>query len=542
MSASTSTATSEVRPWLIGPGAASDHDATPAQVGSKAHGLMRLSRLGLPVPPAFVLGVDVCRDVLSRGAASVRLADRVAAGIRHLEGVTGRALGSARRPLLVSVRSGAAVSMPGMLASLLDVGLNETSVRGLIRMTGNPRLAWDSYRRLVQSHAELVTGCARAPFVAAVARVVNERSLGSDRELDAEALEGLAQEFLEIAHAHALRAFPDDPMEQLLQAVEAVFRSWDAPRAVGYRRLSGLEDLAGTAVTVQAMVFGNAGLRSGAGVAFTRDPSTGADELYVDFVPNAQGEDVVAGRSRLHGALELAAILPEVHAELRQVKRRLETELRDMQDVELTVEEGRLWILQTRTGKRTPWAALRIACDMVAEGLIDEDTALRRLEPVDLRRLERLRVAGADAEAALARAMPASAGVATGAIALDAARAAAFAALGRPAILVREDMSTDDVAGIAAAEGILTAAGARTSHGAVVARELGKVCLVACRDLSVDLPARRCRIGGRTLLEGDVISLDGDAGRVHAGALAVTRERPDDLIARVEAWKAARRP
>jgi len=508
-----------------------------AAVGNKAWNLMRLAQAGLPVPPGFVLPTAWCRT--SRDPAALRQA--LATGIARLEAATGLGFGLARRPLLVSVRSGAAVSMPGMLETLLDVGLNERSVEGLIRLTGNPRLAWDSDRRLVQGYAEVVAGLPTEPFDAVLREAVAREGAENERDLDHRALRRLSAALRERYAALAGTAFPADPLDQVASAAEAVFRSWDAPKAVAWRRLNGLDDLAGTAVTVQTMVFGNAGGTSGAGVGFTRDPATGERTLYFDFCCNGQGEDVVAGRRTLADGDRLRALLPDAFHALEAVATRLEALFHDAQDFEFTVQEGKFYLLQTRRAQRTALAALRMAVDMVAEGLVTPAEALHRLDGLDLASLGRTHFAP-PLPAPLALAVVAGAGVASGPVALDAAAAARFAVAGTPAILVRPETLTADIAGLADAAGLLTAAGSRTAHAAVVARQLGKVCVVGCADLEIDLALRRCRIGGKALDEGDPVSLDGNTGAIYAGALAVLTERPERELAAVAAWRAAASP
>ncbi len=514
---------------------------TPEVMGFKAYNLLRMARIGLPVPAAFVLGTPFCRDYFERGGRlAPGLRDLMARNIRRLEAASGTGFGSARRPLLVSVRSGAPVSMPGMMDTLLNVGLCDGVLRGMLRMTGNPRLVWDSYRRLIQSFAEVVEGLPGEPFQAAMNERLRRERVASAQDLDFKTLEGLAAEYLEMFRGLTGHAFPQEPLDQLEAATEAVFRSWRSPRASAYRRMAGIDDALGTAVTVQRMVFGNSGGTSGAGVAFTRDPATGASELYLDFACNAQGEDVVSGRHSLREPNVLADILPQAFEAILAVRARLEREFADAQEFEFTVQDGRLYLLQTRSGKRTALAALRIAVDMVREGLIGPEQALARLEGIDLAAIRDRRVA-AGAPPALCRAVPASIGVATGEIALDAARAEERAAAGAAVILVRGEMATDDVAGIESARGILTAAGSRTSHAAVVARQLDRVCLVACEALRIDMEARRCVIAGRQYREGDVLTLDGRSGEVFAGAVETLDEAPREYLAEVARWREMRR-
>jgi pyruvate,orthophosphate dikinase len=512
--------------------------ATAAAMGSKAAGLLRLAQLDLPVPPAFVLGTAICREYFAQGGrlpGGTR--ELLAQGLSRLEQATGLGFGSARRPLLVSVRSGAPVSMPGMLQTILNIGLCEHTIPGLLRSSGNPRLTRDCYRRLVRDFTEVVHGADAAQFDALVDRHCMQQSLATASELDSAALGDIAAESLELALALTGQPFPQDPMQQLLSAVEAVFRSWNDERARQYRRINGIDDAMGTAVTVQAMVFGNGGGTSGAGVGFTRDPATGENRLYLDFLFNAQGEDVVSGRHAGQDSALLPQRLPQLAAELGRVRTALESEFRDMQDFEFTVERSRLFLLQTRAGKRTPWSALRIAVDMVNERLITPAEALARLDGIALEQIERMRLADDTSAQPLATAVPASIGVASGAIVFEPGRAAELASRGESVILVRPDISTADVAGIAAAAGVLTAAGSRTSHAAVVARQLGKVCLVDCRSLQVRPQESACTIGAARLVEGEVITLDADHGRVYAGRLPLVRERPTAELDQVAAWR-----
>jgi pyruvate,orthophosphate dikinase len=524
--------------FVVG-GDRSDRELPVDRVGSKAANLARMARIGLRVPPAFVLGTSVCRQVLDAGGrlpadAKASLRDAVA----HLERATRRQFGG-RSPLLVSVRSSPPISMPGMLETVLNVGLTETAIRGLLRTTGNPVLVWDTCRRFAQAYAETVRGCPPAPFARTRDQVLAECGAQAVGEMDPLTLRDLARRTGQLAHTLSGTPLPDDPYAQLEAAIEAVFQSWSTPRAAQYRRLSRLDDASGTAVVVQAMVFGNGHAASGSGVGFTRNPATGADELYVDFLFNAQGEDVVSGREAVAETLTLAATLPEVDAELHRAKTALEAEFCDMQDFEFTVQDGRLYFLQCRAGKRTPWAALHIAVDLVRSGVISPAEGLERLQPYDLDSVLRVRLSpGADADV-VGSAVPAGMGVAAGAIAFDRERAQALAAT-QPVILVRPDIATDDVAGLAASAGILTARGGRTSHAAVIARHLGKVCLVGCSSLQVDEARRRCSLGARKFAEGDVMTLDGESGLVYAGAVPAVTERPEAVLAEVGRWRALR--
>ncbi len=505
----------------------------PGMFGNKAWNLMLMAQAGLPVPPAFVLPTSWCQP-----EQRPLLTETLDAGITALETATGLGFGATRRPLLLSVRSGAAVSMPGMMETVLDVGLNLETVQGLIRLTGNPRLAWDSFRRLVQGYAEVVADLPTAPFDALVAAAMLRADADTERELDHRDLRALTMALLECYRTLTGKAFPTDPREQLRAAAEAVFRSWNAPKATSYRRMNNISDDAGTAVTVQTMVFGNAGGASGAGVGFTRNPATGARELYFDFQFNGQGEDVVAGRQKLHDNDRLRVVLPTVWAKLNDICHALEALFGDAQDFEFTVQSGALFLLQSRRAKRTDWAALAIAVDMVSEGLLTQADGLARLDGIDLKTVVRTSFAP-PVSAVLAVAQVASIGVASGAIALDPDAVKRLAAAGTPAILVRRETVTSDIEGMALAAGILTASGGRTSHAAVVARQLGKVCLVACPDLEIDMDHRQCRIGGTVLHENDFLSLDGNTGSVHAGRLGLVTERPERALKVIAGWRLA---
>jgi len=504
------------------------------EVGNKAWNLMLMAQAVLPVPPAFVLPTSWCHRDLTLQDAQLR--QTLGEGVSALEATTGLAFGAARRPLLVSVRSGAAVSMPGMMETVLDIGLNAESVEGLIRLTGNPRLAWDSYRRLVQSYAEVVANLPTEPFDALVATALVQDEADTERDLDHRSLRALTAAMLDCYRKLTGSAFPADPTEQLVQAAKAVFRSWDAPKAATYRRLNGISDTAGTAVTVQTMVYGNAGGASGAGVGFTRNPATGERAFYFDFQFNAQGEDVVAGRHTVRDNDRLRLVLPAVWTRLEDICRDLETLFGDAQDFEFTVQSGVLFLLQTRRAKRTDWAALMIAVDMVEEGSLTPAVALAHLEGIDLEAITRTSFA-VPVPDTLAQAEVAGMGVASGAIALDSEAVKRLSSAGTPAILVRRDTVTSDIEGMALSVGILTASGGRTSHAAVVARQLGKVCLVACTGLEIDLDHRRCSIGGNELNEGDFLSLNGNTGAIHAGQLSPVHERPEKALATVAGWR-----
>jgi pyruvate,orthophosphate dikinase len=517
----------------IGVGATELHSAE--EIGAKAANLARMAALGLPVPPAFVLPVKLCADIIARHAHAERhLREGLKDGIAFLEEATGRRFGDRRQPLLVSVRSGAARSMPGMLDTVLNVGCTLDAVHGLIRATGRPRLAWDCRRRFLESFGETVLGLDATAFTARISELVGAEGVGSDRELDSEALERLAGDEHMLVEDRA-DGWLEDAVAQLEAAAQAVYRSWMSERAQTYRKLQQFEELQGTAVTVQAMVFGNGGLASGAGVAFSRDPSTGAPRPMIDLVLDAQGEDVVSGRRTPDAEDAIVRALPGTEAELGEILKRLEREFCDVQDVEFTVEDGRLWILQTRSAKRTPRAAVRIAIDLVHEGLITKDEALARIAGIDLASLAATSLVAAGEPAAAG--IGASGGIGIGRAAFDAESAQRLSASGEPVILLRPDTSTADVAGFAVAAGIVTAVGARTSHAALVARQMGKPCVVGCHALKIDAVARQAQLANATLSEGDWITIEGDAGQLYLGRCQVVETRPEAELAEIAGWQ-----
>ena len=517
-------------------GQTSARDVSIEQVGNKAYNLMRMSEGGLAVPPAFVLTTDYCCSYEGRGR---QLAPRVEAslrcGVAILEQATNRHFGGSRRPLLVSVRSGAAVSMPGMLHTILNIGLNDVTVPGLLRATGDPTFVWDTYRRFIQTYAEVVDGCRPDPFEAEIAEALARDAVPAIDELDVAARRTVVRRLQDVYYSLTHHPFPQDPIDQLTHAIESVLQSWSAPRAVDYRRLAGLDDRAGTAVTVQTMVFGNMGMNSGSGVGFTRDPATGEDRLYLDFLLDAQGEDIVAGRHAADESDELIAAVPGLARRLQHVRNRLEALFHDAQDFEFTVEDGALWMLQTRDAKRTPLAALRIACDLVEEGLIDANTAVQRLDEYDL---DTISTTYLDTNLApIGRGIPAGNGVATGPAALSVATAQRLASRGNAVILLRDNATTDDITGLAVCAGLVTIHGSRTSHAAVVARQLNVVSVVGCRDLSIQTSRERARFGDHEIAEGDVITIDGNRGLVFEGQIPARIERPTTLIERVRSWQ-----
>ncbi len=520
---------------LIGDGAAKLYAADV--VGAKAANLAHMAALGLPVPPAFVLPIELCAAI-TKGEAGARqkLAEGLDEGIAFLEHATGKAFGDRRHPLLVSVRSGAARSMPGMLDTVLDVGCTPGAVRGLIRATGNPHFAYDCRRRFLESYGSVVLGISDEAFAAPLKAMLVAEGVTQEQDLDSEALERLAathQQTIEEARSVAA----DDPRQDLRAAAEAVYLSWMSERARTYRKIEHFEDLQGTAVTVQAMIFGNHNARSGAGVAFSRDPSTGRTEPVIDVLFASQGEDVVSGRRNPDTEEAIARLLPEVDSALRAALQTLEREFRDVQDVEFTIEDAKLWLLQTRAAKRTPDAAIRFAIDFVKEGLISPTEALRRIAGVDLQTLARKTLVGVGTPAGQGKG--ASTGIAIGRVAFNSASATRLAESGEPVILVRPNINTADVGGFAACVGILAAVGGRTAHAALVARQLGKPCIVGCAALEVDPARQKAQLAGRDLHEGDWLSLDGESGQVFFGRGEVAVEAPQAELAEISRWKRA---
>ena len=499
-----------------------DGDRSQADLlGGKGANLAEMTGLGLPVPPGFTITTEACRAYLSQGATPETLDDEITGHLSRLEERMGRKLGQVDDPLLVSVRSGARHSMPGMMDTILNVGLNDESVEGMSEH-GGERFALDSYRRLIQMFGCTVLGIAEGVFSQELKRVKHERSRATDADLEPDDLRELVASYKDLVREHAGRDFPQEPREQLDLAVQAVFDSWNTPRAVFYRRQERIPEDLGTAVNVQAMVFGNRGDSSGSGVCFTRDPSTGESGVYGDYLPNAQGEDVVAGIRNTLSLSELEDLDQKSYDELLGMMSQLEQHFNDMCDIEFTIEDGKLWMLQVRVGKRTPEAAFRIAHAMVDEGLVTLDEALERVTGVQLARLMFPRFDEDTSHELLTVGISASPGAAVGKIVLDSETATEWAARGEDVILVREETNPDDLAGMAAAKGTLTSRGGKTSHAAVVARGMGKPCVCGAEKLVVDHERRRVQVrGGPTLEEGAVISVDGLTGEVFEGAVPV---------------------
>ncbi|MER6185873.1 pyruvate, phosphate dikinase [Streptomyces sp. NPDC001652] len=494
-----------------------------ALLGGKGAGLAEMTRLGLPVPPGFTVTTEACKVYLATGEEPSELGVEAARALAALERAMGRTLGAPDDPLLVSVRSGARFSMPGMMETILDIGLNDRSVTGLAKASGQERFAWDSYRRLIQMFGRTVMGVDGDLFEQALAAHKARREAKSDHDLDTGELVMITEEFKEIIRKETGEDFPQDPAEQLARAIRSVFDSWNGERARVYRRREHIPEDLGTAVNVQVMVFGNLGDDSGTGVAFTRDPATGESGRYGDYLPDAQGEDVVAGVRDALPLSELKSLDPGAYNELGEHLHTLEAHYRDLCDVEFTVERGRLWILQTRVGKRTAEAAFRIAHDLQCDGTITADEALNRVDGAALTRLMFPRFDVKATDLPLAHGVPASPGAAVGTVVFESAEAVRRAATGEHVVLVRRETTPDDLPGMIAAEAVLTSRGGKTSHAAVVARGMGKVCVCGVEALAVDPVARRFTTASGVIVhEGDTVSVDGTAGTVHLGALALT--------------------
>jgi pyruvate,orthophosphate dikinase len=489
-------------------------------LGGKGIGLAEMTAIGIPVPAGFTVTTAACIAYMDAGKRVPEgLEEEVAEHIGRLEKASGKRFGDPEDPLLVSVRSGAAISMPGMMDTILNLGLNDEAVEGLSRATENPRFAYDAYRRLIQMYGDVVAAVDPHRFEEAISDLKNARGVAQDVDLTADDLRELTATFKGIYRQEAGEDFPQDARDQLAAAIRAVFDSWDTPRAQVYRRANDIPDDLGTAVNVVQMVFGNKGEDSGTGVAFTRDPATGEAGPWGEFLVDAQGEDVVAGIRTPQPIAEMERRFPEAHRELVETMKRLEEHYREMQDIEFTIEEGRLYLLQTRSGKRTAQSALRIAVDMVDESLISRDEAIGRIDPKQLDQLLHPMIdPKADFEVA-AKGLNASPGAATGKVVLDADTAEDRGKRGDDVILVRWETTPDDIHGLLEARGVLTAQGGMTSHAAVVARGMGKPCVAGCEGLSIDLDNRRLKVGGRELSEGDVITIDGGTGDVIVGTV-----------------------
>ena len=506
--------------YRFGCGAADGDGSMAETLGGKGAGLAEMTRLSVPVPPGFTINTGVCRHYLQHGSVPFDLKPEMRGALHWLEKQTGKRFGDANDPLLVSVRSGAPVSMPGMMDTVLNVGLSDTSVRGLAARTGSQEFALDSYWRLLQMFGSVVLDVPKQAFEEAAEEVRGAYLDHAAQQLSERELCLIIESFKNIILQHTGRAFPQDPAVQMSMAVEAVFRSWQSERARFYRHLNKIPDTMGTAVTIQAMVFGNRGVDSGTGVGFTRNPSTGEPQIFGEYLPNAQGEDIVAGVRTPMSITQLAEQMPSVYVELLEITERLEQHYRDTQDFEFTVESGKLYLLQTRAAKRSAKASFKIAVDMVNEGLITQEEAVRRVKPSGIVEMlsPQLDLAAISAKP-LTTGLPASPGAAVGVIALSANNAVARHTKGEQVVLLTQETTADDIHGMDASVGFLTARGGATSHAAVVARGMGKCCITGAKDILIDEKAGTVCIGGQAFREGDWITLDGGTGRVYAGAL-----------------------
>jgi pyruvate,orthophosphate dikinase len=489
-------------------------------LGGKGANLAEMANLGVRVPPGFTISTEVCRYYTAKHEYPDDLEQQIKENLKKVEQATNRRFGSRQRPLLVSVRSGARISMPGMMDTVLNLGLNDASAEGLIQETNNPRFTYDAYRRLIQMFGNVVLGVPAEKFEKLIEKKKEAKGVQDDIELTGEDLKELTDEFKELIEKEKGIEFPQDSFEQLKMAIDAVFASWNNKRAISYRKINKIPEHWGTAVNVQTMVFGNMGDNSGTGVGFTRDPATGEKKLYGEYLINAQGEDVVAGIRTPQPLSTLKEKMPAIYGELVDITEKLERHYRDVQDFEFTIEKGTLFMLQTRTGKRTAQAAIKIASDMVEDGLIEKKEALMRIEPAQLEQLLHRRIDPQAELEVLTSGLPASPGAATGVVAFTADRAVELVEQGKKVILVRTETSPEDIHGMAVAEGILTARGGRTSHAAVVARGMGKCCVAGCEAIKVNEKEKEFKVNGFMFKEGDFISLDGNTGRVIKGKVS----------------------
>ncbi|MHC4358232.1 MAG: pyruvate, phosphate dikinase [Planctomycetota bacterium] len=504
--------------YFFGNGKAEGNAGMRAILGGKGANLAEMSNLGLPVPPGFTIGADVCKAYYDNNRKyPASLAPEMAKHLAALEKTMGAGLGDTTNPLLVSVRSGAAASMPGMMDTVLNLGLNACTLAALINKTGNERFAWDAYRRFISMFGDVVMGIHRDKFEHEVETIKKKARVKNDTDLTVKHLQDLVERFKQIYKKDTGEDFVDDPKVQRQKAINAVFNSWNNPRAIKYRELYNIKGLLGTAVNVQAMVFGNMGNHSATGVCFTRNPSTGENKFYGEFLINAQGEDVVAGIRTPEPISNLEKVMPHLYDELIQYKNLLEKRYKDMQDIEFTIQEDRLYMLQTRNGKRTAKAALKIATDLVNEGVIDKKTAIMRIDPDQLDQILHPIFDPKAKKVVIAYGLPASPGAATGKVVFSAEEAEKLAARDEKVILVRKETSPEDVAGMHAAQGILTSRGGMTSHAAVVARGMGRCCVVGASDVNVDYKAQCFSVNGKSVRHGDYISLDGTLGEIMRG-------------------------
>ncbi len=508
-------------------------------LGGKGANLAEMSNIGLPVPPGFTVTTEACTEFYNVGEKlSEEMVEEINEGMKDIEKQTGKKFGDLDNPLLVSVRSGAAISMPGMMDTILNLGLNDDSVIGLSKSTENERFAYDSYRRFIQMFSDVVLEIPKYLFENVMDDFKEKNNYEIDTELTPQNLKEIVDEFKNIYREETGRDFPQDPKEQLLMAIEAVFKSWDNPRAVSYRNINELDHKMGTAVNVQSMVFGNMGDTSGTGVAFTRNPATGEKKLFGEFLINAQGEDVVAGIRTPKDIQELKDIMPQVFKQFKETCEKLESHYKDMQDIEFTIEKGKLYFLQTRTGKRTTQAALKVVVEMEEEGVIDIEEALMRIEPKSLDQLLHPTFDSETMEKAnpIAKGLPASPGAASGKVYFTAVKAVTAAKNGEDVILVRKETSPEDIEGMNAAKGILTSRGGMTSHAAVVARGMGKCCVAGCESIKVNEELKVFSVDGMEFQEGEIISLDGTTGKVYQGKIKTVEPNLSGDFSKLMEW------
>ena len=506
-------------------------------LGGKGAGVAEMMRLGVPVPDGFTVTTQACIETMNNGGTwPAGLRDQISDALARFEERAGRKLGASEKPLLVSVRSGAVVSMPGMMDTILNLGISDESVAAVAAEANNERFAWDCYRRFIQMYGEVVEGLDAHIYEDALTAMKQRKGASQDTDLTAEDLKELTTEFKQISDDALGGAWPSDPREQLMRAVEAVFNSWQNPRAKVYRKANHISDDLGTAVNVMQMVFGNRGETSATGVCFTRNPSTGENALYGEFLTNAQGEDVVAGIRTPRPLIEMKEVLPQAYGELVDTMHKMETHYRDMQDMEFTVENGKLYMLQTRNGKRTAAAALKVASDLVDEGLIDKEEAVRRIEPDQLDQLLHPAIDPGQSATPITKGLPASPGAAVGAAVFDADTAAERGEAGEPVVLIRFETTPDDIHGVLQAQGVLTAHGGMTSHAAVVARGFGKPCVAGATDIKIDTEAKTMTVGGVTVHEGDTLTLNGSTGEVFNTALKLIPPRLNEDFLKVVGW------
>ena len=506
-------------------------------LGGKGANLAEMTNIGLPVPFGFTISTQACNDYYEAGKRiSENVEKQILDALQTLEENTGKKLGDPTNPLLVSVRSGSVFSMPGMMDTVLNLGMNDETVKGVAELTGNPRFAYDSYRRFIQMFSNVVLGIDGFYFEQFLEEIREQKGYHADPELTAEDWQEVIIGYKEIVKKHTKNDFPEEPKEQLFLAIDAVFDSWNNQRAIVYRRLNKIPDHLGTAVNIQSMVFGNMGDDSGTGVAFTRNPSTGENILYGEYLINAQGEDVVAGIRTPQPIHILEKDMPEVYKQFTATCELLEKHYKDMQDIEFTVERGELYILQTRTGKRTAQAAIRIAVEMVQEGIIDKKTALLRVDPEQLNQLLHRRIDDSYERKQIAKGLPASPGAATGPVVFDADEAEQLGNDGKKVILVRSETTPDDIHGIVAAQAIVTSRGGMTSHAAVVARGMGKACICGCEAIKIDLKAKQFTVGETVVKYGDIITIDGSTGEMMLGEIPMIDPQLSDEFQLLLSW------